>query len=122
MRNRTTRRIYPALPDEDMTIVRWLIREGFEHSYNRDSLQVLHYDEQQVPWQDGVAAAVEDGADATAIAANAGRPLQDFTWWIFTCRGETDEHLMDYLTAESAWHRDQYAAWLEAETAAQRAP
>ena len=115
MRQRSTRRIYPALPGEDMAIVRWLIREGFEHSYNRDSLRVLSYDETQVTWQEGVAAAVEDGGDATAIAANAGRPLEDFTWWIFTCHGETDDAFMDYLSAESSWHRDQYTAWLEAE-------
>lgn len=117
MRERTTKRIYPALPDEDMTIVRWLIREGFERSYNRDSLRVLGYDEQQVPWQEGVAAAVADGNDASVMAANAGRPLKDFDWWIFTCHGETDDNLMDYLAAESSWHREQYAAWLQAEKA-----
>ncbi|MDQ2636852.1 MAG: hypothetical protein M3Y83_08265 [Actinomycetota bacterium] len=122
MRERTTRRIYPALPDTDMTIIRWLIREGFERSYNRDSLRVLDYDEQQVSWQDGVAAAVQDGNDPAVMAANAGRPLKDFTWWIFTCRGETDDDLMAYLAAESSWHRDQYSAWLDAEKAAQRAP
>lgn len=82
---RTYRSTIPVLPDADLEVMRWLMRESFEKTAAGDCLRITDYQETEV-----------DAADIPPkIANDLGRPVTDYRWWAFTATATVASELLD---------------------------
>lgn len=67
-------RIIPVDLDADVDVLRWLMRESFDTTAEKDCVRIVEYTEAQISPDDV----------SPRVAKELNRPLTDFAWWRFT--------------------------------------
>ncbi|QFP94813.1 minor tail protein [Mycobacterium phage Marshawn] len=102
---RTYRTIIPVEHGTDMDVLRWLTRESFHNAAGFDGLTISEYSEREVSWLD----LPPKAAEHLPMTADM------YQWFEFSATGGVAVETIEWLTAESAWRKQQVGDWLAAE-------